>query len=255
MERVTYIIPVYNFDETKDLLKRALESLKQMENAEKNEVFFVGDMETVSKCNVLASQEVQIPQIVTMIPTDVTDLFEKINLAVLKCVTPYFSILEIDDEFYPYWNSVAQRYIERERYSVVLPMEEYFTTKDEFAGFANEIAWDAAFVGEENLGFIKLEDLLIFKDFITSGGYIKTEDFISLGKLKPELKFAAWYEYLLNVANSGKKIFVVPRVGYKHTILREGAYMTDITKTLPREEGIALINKAMEKYKPEKNKE
>ena len=96
MERVTYIIPVYKFDETKDLLKRALESLKQMVNAEKNEVFFVGDMETVSKCSVLASQEVQIPQIVTMIPTDVTDLFEKINLAVLKCVTPYFSILEID---------------------------------------------------------------------------------------------------------------------------------------------------------------
>lgn len=252
MERVTYIIPVYNFDETQELLKRALESLKQMKNAEKNEVFFVGDMDTVSKCSVLASQEIQIPQMVTMVPTDVTDLFEKINLAVLKCTTPYFSILEYDDEFYPYWNEVAQSYIENERYSVILPMNELVTPKDEYAGFANEIAWDAAFVGEEALGFVKLEDLLIFKDFYTSGAYIKTEDFISLGKLKPEFKFVAWYEYLLNAAHEGKKIFVAPRIGYKHTILRDGAYMTEITKTLPREQGVALIQKAMEKYKPSK---
>ena len=251
MEKVTYIVPVHEFtDESKKMYESAFGSLAQLKGAEDFEVFVVGPKDVLKKCKDVY-KEVTCTQELTLIETEETDLFAKINEAVMKCTTPYFSILEFDDAYYQYWNVVAQRYIESERYSVIFPIAEMFTTEGKIIGLANELAWDAAFVGEENLGFIQLSDLLTFRDFQLTGSYIKTEDFISLGKFKPELKVFAYYEYLLRAANAEKKLFVAPRCGYKHVVMREGSYLDKITKELPREEGIALLETVIAPYKKE----
>ena len=253
MEKVTYIIPIHVVDdEAKQYMTKAFTSLASLKGAEDSEVFLVGELDAISQAQKLFIEVAggDNKQISTLIPTDENDLFKKINLAVSKCKTTYFSLLEFDDEYYPYWNTVAQRYT-KDDYTIIMPISEIVTPSGETAGLANEIAWDAAFVDSGDLGSIKVPDLLIFKGFIPSGSYIKTKDFNKLGGLKPELKIAAWYEYLLNAANSGKKIFIAPRIGYRHTVLRNGSYMTNISKEITQEEGAALIKQAMSAYKPE----
>lgn len=250
MEKVTYIVPVHEInDNVKEYMKKAFTSLVNMKGAENAEIFLTGELDIITQAqnlfNEICGENNQ--QIITLLPTDEKDLFVKINLAVSKCRTPYFSILEFDDEYYPYWDVVAQRYTDK-NYSMIVPISELVTTDGDIAGLANELVWDAAFVDKGTIGFIEHHDLFVFKDFLTSGAYIKTSDFIELGKLKPELKIAAWYEYLLHTASTGKKIFVAPRIGYRHTILRDGAYMTTISKELTKEDGVALIKKAMENY-------
>lgn len=259
MKKVTYIVPVHEFnDEVKSYATNALNSLTKLTGAEEAEILLVGEVEIITKFQSLFNEICgeDNKQSIVLFPTNEQDLFEKINAAVAKCTTPYFSLLEFDDTFYPYWDEVAQRYLNIYEYSIVMPITEIVTPDGQIAGFANEIAWDAAFVGEDSLGVIKLEDLLVFRDFIPSGAYIKVSDFLELGGLKPELKIAAWYEYLLNTANSKKAILVAPRIGYKHTVLRESSYMTVTTNTLTREEGAALIQQAMEPYqKQEESKD
>lgn len=256
MEKVTYIIPIYEFDTTKQYLTKAFDSLSKLEGADKFEILLVGELEEVMESKKLYTETCSGgKQVITMVPTDKTDLFEKINFAVTKVTTKYFSVLEMDDEFYPYWNNVAQEYLSSGEYSVLLPMSDIMLSDGKIVGLANEIAWDASFCGEEKLGFLNLNDLLIFKDFIVSGAYINKGDFLQLAGLKPELKIAAWYEYLLNVANNGKTIFVAPRVGYKHMVLREGAYMTKTEKEISQEEGMKLINEAIKEYKKEESNE
>lgn len=246
MEKVTYIIPIHQYDETVEkYLTRALNSLKQLVGAETFKTLFVGEKETVHQCESLY-KKLEVPQKIDVLETNETDIFAKINLAASKCVTSYFSVLEFDDEFYEYWNDVAQKVIEKHRYSVILPINELINEKRDGITLMNEIAWDAAFSDE--LGFIGVEELKTFKDFITSGGYIKTDDFISCGMLKPSMKIAAWYELLLRMANNGYKIYIAPRVGYKHTILRDGSYMLETQKTLSIEEGKWLIQYAGEEY-------
>jgi len=250
MKKVTYIVPVHVFDdEVKGFLEKAFTSFTQLKGAEKAELFLVGELEIITKAHELFNQVAgdENTQIVTLVPTDEKDLFAKINLAVSKCKTPYFCILELDDAFYPYWNEVAQRYTDKD-YSIILPMAEIVTPKDEIAGLANELVWDVAFIDKGTIGFVEHHDLFIFKDFLTSGGYIRTADFKELGGLKPEYKIAAWYEYLLNTVTSGKKIFVAPRIGYKHTVLRESSYLSTMARELPIEEGRQLIQDVIDKY-------
>ena len=250
MKKVTYIVPIHVFDEDiKPYLEKSLTSLSQLKGAEKAEIFLVGELDIIIKAQTLFNEVAggENAQTVTLVPTDEKDLFTKINLAVSKCKTPYFCILELDDAFYPYWNEVAQRYTDKD-YSIILPMAEIVTPKDEVAGLANELVWDVAFIDKGTIGFVEHGDLLVFKDFLTSGGYIKTSDFKELGKLKSEYKIAAWYEYLLRTVTSGKQIFVAPRIGYKHTVLREGSYMSLMANELSREDGMKLIQEVIEKY-------
>ena len=85
-------------------------------------------------------------------------------------------------------------------------------------------------------------------DFNCTGGLFKTEDFISLGGLKKSLKIAAWYEFLMRVCYKSKKIYVLPKIGYLHTVGREDSYMEQMQKTLTQEEGKFLIDTARQEY-------
>lgn len=250
MTKVTYIVPVHEFnDDVKGYMERAFKSLANLKGAEEAEIFLTGELDVITQAQTLFNEVCgdDNKQIVTLLPTDEKDLFKKINLAVSKCKTKYFCILEFDDCFYPYWNTVAQRYTDK-NYSIIMPIAEILTPEGQIAGLANELVWDVAFVDKGTIGFVEHNDLFVFKDFLTSGAYIKTKDFIELGSLKPELKIAAWYEYLLHTVASKKQVFVAPRIGYQHTALRKGSYLVEIANEITTEEGIALTKKAMESY-------
>ena len=246
MEKVTYIIPIHKYDETVEkYLTRALNSLKYLEGSETFKTMFVGPKDICEKCGSLY-KTIECPQQLTLLDTTEEDIYKKINFAVTNCVTPYFSILEFDDEYYSYWNLSAQKILEKERYGILLCINELINEKREGVSLLNEIAWDAAFTDE--LGFINVEELKVFKDFNVTGAYIKTDDFISIGMLKPSMKIATWYEFLLRMCNNEKKVYVLPRVGYIHTILREDSYMIKSSQEITQEEGKWLIDYALEEY-------
>ena len=246
MEKITYIIPIHQFDESiEKYLLRALESLKSLRNTETFKVMFVGSKDILINCEKLY-KNVGCTQKLDLFEIEENNLYIKINQAVSKCVTSYFSILELDDKYYEYWNDVAQNVIKKHNYSIIMPINEIVNTDGNIVSLMNEIAWDAAFTDE--LGFIGHEELKVFKDFNVTGAYIKTDDFISCGMLKPSMKIAAWYEFLLRMVNCGYKIFISPRIGYQHTYLREGSYMLTSQKEISIEEGKWLIEYAINDY-------
>ena len=70
------------------------------------------------------------------------------------------------------------------------------------------------------------------------------------------MKFAFWYEFLLRALNSGLVVYVIPKVGYKHIINREGSYTDVLNKTMKPEEAdwwVDLSRKEMF-FKKDRNK-
>ena len=232
-KQITVIVPVHKFDEeVKTLLERAINSV----DTEHCGLLFVGPNDVLISLKELYKDA-------TLIKNEDTDVYTQINKAALQCVTPYFTVLEFDDVFLPEWYSILSKEVQSN--TVTLPLNEYVENA-EFRAFGNEIAWDAAFIHEEGeIGYLTEEELKLFNNFNVTGGIIKTEDFISLGYLKPEFKIFAWYEFLMRVAKSGKTIYVVPRVCYSHTVLRKGSYMTEMETVLNKDEISELLKKVL----------
>lgn len=239
-KQITVIIPIHEYNDTvKELLTKALDSVDK----EAFEVLLVGPSEVLNQAQDLYNDA-------TLVVNEETDVFTQINKAVLQCVTPYFTVLEYDDVLLPNWKT--QLVSEVGDNTITIPFNEY-VEKGEFRAFGNEIAWDAAFIHDDGeLGQVTEEELKVFSNFNVTGAIIKTEDFISLGYLKPEFKVFAWYEFLMRVARAGKSIYVVPRVCYSHTILREGSYMTKANDIVTKEEASKLLKEILP---PEENEE
>ena len=51
----------------------------------------------------------------------------------------------------------------------------------------------------------------------------KKEKYIEYGKIKPSFKLTFGYEFFLRMTHNTLKIMTIPRIGYKHTNLREGS--------------------------------
>lgn len=253
MGNVSYIIPVHKFEETvKKLLPNALKSIKNSDDKDYT-VILVGPKDVLSECEKIVN-EIKLKSVTKFVENEVTDPFTQINTAVMRTTTPYFCVVEYDDEVMPYWSKRAKEYGENNA-SVLLPLVEFYSAGVPVS-FGNELAWDSAFADEHNLGYIDMEQLNTYMDFLVSGALIKTEDFISLGGLKPSLKIAAWYEFLLRCCYRHKDVYVVPKLGYKHTIDTPQSYSEISKSEIGQEEGTWLITTAKQEYffKEDRNK-
>ena len=232
-KQITVIVPIHKFDdEVKTLLTRAVDSV----NTDLCDLLFVGPNDVL-----LSIKETY--KDATFVKNEDTDVFKQINKAALQCVTPYFTVLEFDDVLLPNWNTTLVSEIQGN--TVTIPLNE-FVEDGKFRAFGNEIAWDAAFIHEDgDIGYLTEEELKLFNNFNVTGAIIKTEDFISLGYLKPEFKIFTWYEFLMRAARAGKTIYVVPRVCYSHTVLRKGSYMTEMESSIDKEEISNLLKEIL----------
>lgn len=253
MGNVTYIIPVHKFDKTVEkYLPNALASIKN--NLEKEyTVILVGPHDVLKQTEKLVDAK-KLTDCTKFVENENADPFSKINAAVARTTTPYFCVVEYDDEVMPYWSLRAKEYGENNA-SVLLPLVE-FCSAGVPVSFGNELAWDTAFADEHNLGYIDMEQLNTYMDFVVSGALIKTEDFISVGGLKPSLKIAAWYEFLMRCIYKHLDIYVVPKLGYKHNLDTVESYSELSKKEISQEEGTWLITTAKQEYffKEDRNK-
>ena len=235
MDNVTYIIPVLKLGtkEEKKALKDTLESVKK--------VLRPDDAVIIAGNEKITSQKLEEGASYTTLPTSADSVYAIVNEAVMLCTTEYFSIVEPGETYRPYWPESAKLY--NKNYSVLLPLIQN-VSENEKPFLSNELAWSALFTEEDTsneIGFITLSFLEKFFDFAISGAYINTEDFISIGKFKPSLKIATWYEFLLRCAYKAKKIYVVPKVGLVRPVVGPD-------EEISREEVDWLIKTAQQEY-------
>lgn len=255
MEKLTIIIPLHEYnDSVAQYLTKALDSVKNLRGNEMSVLSFIGPKSVISEAKKLL-KSVKLPQTVNYYENDNTDFFVQVNTAVKYCLTEYFSVLEFDDTYYEYWLENFWKYANAgNEASIYLPIVELYDTEDNFGGFVNEIAWATSFSADE-IGYLDLECLKSFMDFNVTGAIINTEDFLAVGGLKPSLRIAAWYEFLMRIANNKKDIFVVPKAGYRHIVGRDGSYMKLSGSEIGVNEGQWLIKKAQEEYEYNEERE
>ena len=168
----------------------------------------------------------------------------------------WFSILEFDDEYSSIWFDNVKKNIEyNPDVSVFLPLTDLIKFDDnKFTGYGNEAPWASSFSSE--LGYIDNECLQHFFDFYLTGGVFNTQDFLNVGGLKSSIKLTFWYEFLLRITNDGKKVYVIPKIGYKHMVNRPESLYNIYMNTIDEEEGKWWYELAKKEYlyKKDRNK-
>ena len=173
---------------------------------------------------------------------------ELVNAAVNKIEEKWFSILEFDDEYTSIWVNNAKKYIEfMPEVSAFMFLEdiiEFPTGK--YSGFGNEASWASSF--SEELGYIDNESLQNFFDFYMTGSIFNTADWKEVGGLKQQIKLTFWYEWLLRATHNGKKIYVIPKVGYKHNLGRKGSLVEQYKESIDEKESQWWFDLAKREY-------
>ena len=151
-----------------------------------------------------------------------TDFATQMNLGVKNANSEWVSFLEFDDEYSSIWFKNVKRYMTA--YPEVggfLPLVVDVDEKGVFAGFTNEATFAANMNSE--IGYLTNEVLLNYQNFQSSGMVILKELFQEFGGFKPSMKLTFVYEFLLRMTYNSNKIMTIPRIGYKHTNMREGS--------------------------------
>jgi len=190
---------------------------------------------------------------------DGTSFADLVNSAVKKLGDDikWFSILEYDDTYTPIWLDNVKRYIDfMPNTSVFMCLEDITDFNDgKYIGFGNEAAWASAFSNE--IGYIDLDCLQNYFDFYLTGSVFNKADWNEVGGLKPSIKITFWYEWLLRATNKGKIVFVIPKVGYNHSLGRKGSLVEQYKENVPKEESQWWFDLAKREmyYKEDRKKE
>ena len=228
MSEILVILPLHKFDEeVKPLLEDAIKSVPN-------------DFDIVVSTNDAYSDEItkavaDYKNVKVLSNGDVTNFQTLVNNAVDENYK-WFTILEYDDEYTPIWFDNAKKYIDNEpTVSVFMPLEDLvdFNTK-EYAGFGNEAPWASSFSNE--IGYIDLDCLQNFFEFYLTGSVFNTADWKEIGGLKSNIEIYFWYEFLLRATNKGKKVFVIPKVGYVHYLGRKDSLIESYGNTVTDDE-------------------
>jgi hypothetical protein len=147
---------------------------------------------------------------------------EQVNKGVELSNSNWVSFIEFDDEYSNIWFKNVVNYISiYKETDVYLPVVVDVDDKGVFVGFTNEATFAANF--SQEMGILTNETLLSYQNFQISGMVFKKEVFNKYGGLKPSIKLTFGYELLLRLTNNAVNFMTIPRIGYKHTNLREGS--------------------------------
>lgn len=218
---VTVIIPVHsteceNFD---TLFGDALKSISE-NDVYPEKVLIVAPPKLKEKLQGLLLKDMVNTEIIEN--NGNTDFASQINLGVEQAETDYFSFLEFDDTYSDFWFRSVDRYIkEYTDTSVFLPIINDVNGEGKFLGYSNEIAWAYEFTDKH--GFVDSNTLKEYPNFNPDGMVMKVIDFKKIGGYKSNIKLAFNLEFFLRVCDQSLEIMVIPKIGYKHTNMREGS--------------------------------
>ena len=219
---VSVILPIESSKHRsfEELFERSIKSLLN-QSVNVNELVIVHSDEESLK-NILNTYNFSGLTVNLVENTGDTDFSSQVNLGVKNAKSKWVSVLEFDDEYSSIWFKNVKRYVES--YSdveVFLPLVVDTDDKGVFAGFTNEATFAVSL--NTQMGYLTNEVLLSYQNFQTSGMVIKKDTFENNGGFKPSVKLTFVYEFLLRLTYNSVKIMTIPRIGYKHTNLREGS--------------------------------
>lgn len=227
MKQIAVIIPMHEFgEENIKLLNKAIDSVP-----EGFRILLSTPKSTSEKDIKDVSNRVQLLQ-----ETDGSSFAELVNAAVAKVEEKWFSILEFDDTYTPIWESNAMKYIEyMPDTSVFMFLEDIVDFNNgKYIGFGNEVAWASSFSNE--IGYVDNDCLQNYFDFYMTGSIFNVADWNKVGGLKPSIKISFWYEWLLRITKDNNKVYVIPKVGYNHSLGRKDSIVEIYKKTVSDEE-------------------
>ena len=226
MNDITVIIPVNDVSgEFKNLFTKCIKSLEEQVDKPKKILVVHAAKNDIIKF----FEEWEKPE-----NLDVDVLFNsgdssfsgQINFGVDNIETDWFSVLEFDDEYSKIWFKNVQQYIDYyEDVDLFFPLVVETSETNEFLGFTNEALWAMGF--SEKMGDLDNNTLLNYQNFQTSGMVMRSESFRDIGGLKSNIKLTFSYEFLLRATYNDIQIMTVPKVGYKHTNMREHSLFWD----------------------------
>jgi len=154
--------------------------------------------------------------------TEEPNFANQVNRGVELAKSEWISLLEFDDEYSNIWFKNVVNYIDiYQDNDVFLPIVVDVDDKGVFVGFTNEATFAANF--SQEMGVLTNETLLNYQNFQISGMVFKKEVFNKYGLIKPSIKLTFGYELLLRLTYNSVKFMTIPKIGYKHTNLREGS--------------------------------
>ena len=146
----------------------------------------------------------------------------QINYGIQKAKGVWVSPFEFDDEYSSIWFDNVLKYSKAfPEVQMFLPVVVETDEKGVFAGFTNEATFAANFTQE--MGYLSNETLQDYQNFQTAGCVFKKSIIDDFGGLKSSIKLTFIYEFLLRLTYNSISIMTIPRLGYKHTNMREGS--------------------------------
>ena len=146
----------------------------------------------------------------------------QVNFGVENAKGKWVSLFEFDDEYSLIWFKNVKKYMEAyPEVQIFLPVVVDTDEKDAFAGFTNEATFAANF--SQEIGYLTNDTLQEYQNFQTAGSVIKKEVLQDFGGFKPSMKLTFVYELLLRLTYNSVSIMTIPRLGYRHSNLREGS--------------------------------
>ena len=154
--------------------------------------------------------------------TKTPNFAEQVNHGARIAKSKWITIFEFDDEYSNIWfNNVDKFSKAYPDVDCFLPIVIDVTENGQFAGFTNEATFAVNISNE--MGILSNETLQSFQNFQLSGMVIKKSSFVDFGMLKASFKLTFGYEMFLRLTQNSVKIMTIPRIGYKHTNLRQGS--------------------------------
>ena len=161
--------------------------------------------------------------------------------------TKWFSVLEWDDSYCPTTFSNFATYAEfYPDVDIFMMLNEVYDNSEQMTGYANEIVWASSFSSE--MGVVDFDSLETFNEYNLTGAFINREKFLEVGGLKESMQVSFWSEFLLRATYNNMKVYVIPKVGYTHLVMRKGSLSDYYTNTMSDKEVSWWINLAKEEY-------
>lgn len=140
--------------------------------------------------------------------------------------TDYFTILQYDDALNDNFVKIAMNYMESEKYQdtdVFFNIIHNVDSKGKLYGFSNEMAWVGDRMDEQGVLDRRGVERDRLEVYSWCGAIIKKEIFKETIGFKLNLPVFFDAEFMLRLIEQGYKIFIIPRVMYKHLVNREGS--------------------------------